>query len=65
VVPTPPKKEKVWKQKQEAPKSTTTPPKTNRCGNQRRCNDPSLLPWARMYHPQARNEGRGVLLIGL
>ena len=30
VVPTPPKKEKVWKQKQEAPKSTTTPPKTNK-----------------------------------
>jgi hypothetical protein len=30
VVPTPPKKEKVWKQKQEAPKSTTTPPKSNK-----------------------------------
>jgi hypothetical protein len=28
VVPTPPKKEKVWKQKEEALKSTTTPPKS-------------------------------------
>jgi len=30
VVPTPPKKEKVWKQKEGAPKSTTTPPKSNK-----------------------------------
>ena len=30
VVPTPPKKEKVWKQTEGAPKSTTTPPKSNK-----------------------------------
>jgi hypothetical protein len=30
VVPTPPKKEKVWKQKEGAPKSTATPPKSNK-----------------------------------
>ena len=37
VVPTPPKKEKVWKQKQEAPKSTTRPLRqTKWCGDRKR-----------------------------
>ena len=64
VVPTSPKK-MVWKQK-DAPKSTSTPPKSNKMvWDQRRCNHPRVLLQARMYHPQARNEGRRVLLIGL
>ena len=65
VVPIPPKKKMVWKQKEEAPKSTTTPPKSNKMvWRPKRCSHPRPLLRAWMYHHQARNEGRGVLLIG-
>ena len=55
VVPTPPKKEKVWKQKEGAPKSTATPPKSNKMVWVPKKAQPTSL--ALMYLPQARNEG--------
>ena len=66
VVLTPPRRKRCGNKN----KTLQSPPPhhqkpTKWCGNQRRCNLLSLLPQARMYHPQARNEGRGVLLIGL